>query len=93
MNKYQLLYIIDIDTTEEQRQELIDKFAELVASLGGEVLAIEKWGVKKFAYPIDFKKEGFYVLMKFAAAPDAPTEIDRQMKINDKIVRQMITRI
>lgn len=92
-NKYQILYIIKIDTTDEQRQALVEKFSELVASLDGEVVAVDKWGVKKFAYPIDYKKEGYYVLMKFNAPASAPIEIERQMKINDGIVRQMITRI
>ena len=43
MNKYQLLFIIDIDTTEEVRSELVDKFSQLIADMGGEVSAIDKW--------------------------------------------------
>ena len=56
MNKYQLLFIIDIDTTEEVRSELVDKFSQLIADMGGEVSAIDKWGVKKFAYSINYKR-------------------------------------
>lgn len=93
MNKYQLLYIINIDTTEEQRQALVEKFTELVVSLKGEIVAVDKWGAKRFAYPINYKKEGFYVLMKFNADPSVPAEVERQMKNNDSIVRQMITKL
>lgn len=93
MNKYQLLYIIDNGIGDEEKQTLIDKFSALVESLGGTVEAIDKWGVRKYAYPIDYKKEGYYVLMKFTSDAQAPAEIDRQMRINDQIVRQMITRI
>ncbi len=93
MNKYQMLYIIDIDVADEAKAEVVDKFSALVESLGGEVESVEKWGVRKFAYPINFKKEGYYVLMKFSAKPEDPQEIERQMKNTDSIVRQMITRI
>lgn len=95
MNKYQLLYIIDNSLSEESKSELIEKFKALIESdaLGGTVDTIDKWGTKKLAYEIDGKTEGYYVLVKFSANVDAPAEIDRQMKINDNIIRQMITRI
>lgn len=93
MNSYQLLFIIDIDTADEKKTQIVDKFSELIVSLGGEINATEKWGAKKYAYPINYKKEGYYVLIKFSAEPTVPAEIDRQMKINENIVRQMITKI
>lgn len=92
MNKYELLYIIDNDIDDNEKSALVDRFSELVATLGGTVDAIDKWGVRKYAYPINDKNEGYYVLMNFSANADAPQEIDRQMKITDNIVRQMIVR-
>lgn len=92
MNKYELLYIIDNDIDDNEKSALIDRFSELVATLGGTVDAIDKWGTRKYAYPINDKNEGYYVLMNFSANADAPQEIDRQMKITDSIVRQMIVR-
>ncbi len=91
--KYQLLYIIDNGLAEESKNEIVDKFSALIESLGGTVDAIDKWGTKKLAYEIDGKTEGYYVLVKFTAGATVPAEIDRQMRINDNIVRQMITRI
>lgn len=93
MNKYQLLYIINNDLGDEEKNAIVDKFSALIESLGGTVDAIDKWGLKKFAYEIEGKTEGFYVLVKFTANPSVPAEIDRQMRINDAIIRQMITRI
>lgn len=93
MNNYQMLYIIDNSIGEEEKAALVEKFSALVESLGGTIASVDKWGTKKFSYPIEYKKEGYYVLVKFAAESLVPAEIDRQMKNNDYIVRQMITRI
>ena len=93
MNKYQLLYIVDNGLADEAKSEIVDKFSALIESLGGVVDAIDKWGTKKLAYEIGGKREGYYVLVKFSAESTVPAEIERQMKINESIVRQMITRI
>lgn len=93
MNNYQLLYIIANDIGDEEKTALVDKFSALVESLGGTVSEVDKWGTRKLAYPINYKKEGYYVLVKFSANAEAPAEIERQMRINENIVRQMITRV
>lgn len=93
MNKYQLLFIIDNDIEDEAKDAVIDKFSNLIAELGGTVGMLDKWGTRKYAYPINFKNEGYYVLIQFEATPDVPAEVDRQMRINDNVVRQLITKI
>ena len=55
MNKYELLYIISSDVAEEKREEIIKKFTSYVESKKGTVEGVDKWGMKKFAYPINFK--------------------------------------
>lgn len=93
MNKYQLLYIINNDLGDEDKAATVDKFSALVESLGGVVENVDKWGTKKYAYPINYKKEGYYVLVKFSANAEVPAEIERQMRNSDSVVRQMITRV
>jgi small subunit ribosomal protein S6 len=93
MNKYQMLYIIDNNIGDEEKNALIEKYSAVIESLGGTIDSVDKWGTKKFSYPINYKKEGYYVLVKFAADNTVPAEIDRQMKINELVIRQMITRI
>ncbi|MCI8325364.1 MAG: 30S ribosomal protein S6 [Clostridia bacterium] len=92
MNKYEALYIIDKDVSEESRQAVIDKLSDVVTSKGGEVENVDKWGIRKYAYPINFKSEGFYVLMNFTAAPEVPAEIERLVRIMDETVRVMVVR-
>ena len=82
---YECLFIIDSDISEEKRAELIVKFAKMASSS----TKTEKWGMKKFATPINYKKEGFYVLMNFDAEPEVPEKIAKLMNITEGVVRYM----
>ncbi len=92
MNKYEILYILAGAATEEVREKQIKRFEDLVVSSGGSVEKIDKWGMKKFAYPINYKTEGYYVLMNFSAKADFPVEIERQMLNTEEVVRFMTVR-
>ena len=58
MKDYELLYIVDASLTDEKREELISKVSALVNDNKGEASEPEKWGVRKYAYPINYKNEG-----------------------------------
>ena len=90
MNKYELLYIIDNELEAEAKDALIAKFSDIVVNDGGSVETIDKWGTKKLAYPINFKNEGYYVLMSFTSDPSFPKELDRVLRITDGIMRSLI---
>lgn len=90
MNSYEVLYIVKPDMEEEARVALISKFSELVTNNGGEVENVDEWGSRKLAYAINYITEGYYVLMNFKAKSDFPAELDRLMRINENIMRNMI---
>ncbi len=90
--KYELMYIISQDANDEQKEALISKFQKMVEDKGGKVLSLEKIGMKKLAYPINFKNEGYYVLMTFEAEPVVVDEMNKLMNITEHIVRQMFVR-
>ncbi len=92
MNKYEVLYILESATSEDAKAALIERFSNLILSLNGTITTIDKWGTKKYAYPIDYKNEGYYVLMTFEAPGDAPLELERQMKNTDDVVRYLVAR-
>ena len=87
MNKYELMYIIDNSADEPARDALISSFEKMVTDTGGKVDKIEKMGSKKFSYPINFKEDGFYVLMTYHSESSLPKEIERKMRNHEKIVR------
>lgn len=92
MSKYELMFIVSAGCTEEQREKLIEKFKSYVADNGGKVVSVEKIGIKKFAYEIDFKTEGFYVLMNIELSPEKVDAMNKLMTITDGIVRQIFVR-
>jgi len=92
MNAYEMLYIIGSDVKEDAREAVIKKFEAAVTNAGGTVEKTDKWGMKKLAYPINFKNDGFYVLMSFQSAPTLLKELERLAGITNEIVRRMITK-
>ena len=97
MNRYELTYIIDTALEETARKELIEKVSALIAANGGEVESVneEPWGkgAKRLAYPINYKTEGWYVLVTMKAPADLPREIERTMGINENIMRCLIIKL
>ena len=92
MNKYELLYIVDNDLTEDQKQAVVDKINAIITSNEGTVDNLDKWGTRKLAYAINFKTEGYYVLVDFTAPAQVPALIERQIRIMDETYRCMIIR-
>ena len=90
--KYEALYIINPQLTEEETQALVERFKAMVEA-EGTLTEIDEWGKRRLAYEIDALNEGYYVLMHFEAKPEFPAEMDRVMKITDGIMRCLITTV
>jgi small subunit ribosomal protein S6 len=91
MNKYEVMFILNPELSEEDTQSVIVKFKDLIAG-SGEVENLTEWGKRRLAYLIQDFTEGYYVIIDFASNPDFPMELDRVMRINDSIIRHMITK-
>ena len=90
MNKYEVVYIIDPAVEEEARKALIAKFNELITGNGGSVDKVEEWGKRRLAYAIDYKTEGYYVLVNFQAEAELPKELERNLQISDSVIRYQV---
>ena len=89
MNQYEVMYVIDPAMEDSARVELINRFSDLVKKNGGEVDRVDEWGKRRLAYAIQYKTEGYYVLMYIKAPADLPREIERNMKISDAVLRYL----
>ena len=90
MKNYEMLYIINASLTDEQKAELVEKVNTIVTNNGGADLVVDKWGDKKYAYPINYKNEGYYVLVNFKAEVNAIKPISDLLNITENVVRHMI---
>ena len=88
--KYELMYIINPNLSEEETAGIVEKFKALVEQ-NGTLDEMEEMGKRKLAYEINYISEGYYVLVKFTSAPDFPAELDRVLGITDGVIRSLIT--
>ena len=93
MNKYELMYIIDPAVEEEARKALIAKFNDLIANNGGSVDKVEEMGKKRLAYAVNYKTEGYYVLVNFQAEAELPKELERNLQISDSVIRYLVIKL
>ncbi len=93
MQKYEMLILLRSDLEDEAREAELKKYADIVSSMGGSVEAFDKWGVKKTAYPINYKSDAFFALMTFQANADVVRELDRIAGISSNVIRRMITKV
>ncbi len=89
MNKYEVMFIIEAALEDDKKQAAIEMVKEIIAA-DGEVGKVEVWGMRRLAYPIQKKNEGYYVVIQFVGKPELPKELDRRLKISDSIIRHII---
>ena len=89
MTNYEVLFIIDPALEDEKKEATIEAVKEIIAS-EGEVGNVDVWGMRKLAYPIQKKSEGYYVVIEFKAEPTLLKELDRRLKISDNVMRHLI---
>ena len=93
MLQYETVFIADPVHTEEEIDELLKGYEQIVATAGGKVLKVEKWGKRRLAYPIRHQEEGIYVLMTLECPGSLIKELDRRLRMNERIVRHMAVRV
>ena len=90
MNKYEILYIINASVADEDKEKIVQSVKALVEDNGGNAQDPDRWGMRRFAYPINYKQEGYYVLMNFESEDALPKKINDKLIIDKNIVRHMI---
>ena len=89
MAKYEVMFIIDPILEDEKKNAVVERVQEII-NADGEVSKVDVWGMRKLAYPIEKKNEGYYVVVEFNASPVLPKELDRRLKISDDVMRHII---
>ncbi len=92
MRNYEAMVIVDARLEEGDIQKAVDRFSQAVGEAGGEVVNVDRWGKRRFAYEIDHQHEGYYHLVNFDAEPATLDEVSRILKIMDGVMRHMAVR-
>jgi small subunit ribosomal protein S6 len=91
--KYELVYVVSPEATDEQVTDLHTQVEAIVQRLGGQLEKTENWGRRKLAYEIGRHKEGTYVLEALTGGGELMKEIDRRLKVSDLVIRHLVVRV
>ena len=89
MRRYESVWVVDGDLPDEEVKAAIDKFTRIIDSQGGMLVGVDEWGRKKLAYKINRATRGYYVLTDFAGTPETVKELERNYRIDDRIIRYL----
>lgn len=92
MRRYEVMIILDSDLEEKTIAPSLETFLNVIRSDGGTVNNVDLWGKRRLAYEINHKTEGYYVVLDLEANPAAIAELDRQLNLNEAVVRTKVTR-
>jgi small subunit ribosomal protein S6 len=92
MRRYELMVILDPDLEERTVAPSLDKFLNVVRKGGGSVENVDIWGRRRLAYEIKKKSEGIYAVVDMTTEPDLAKELDRQLNLNEAVLRTKLVR-
>ena len=92
MRRYEMMIILDPSLEERTVQPSLDQFLTVVTTAGGSVDKVDVWGRRRLSYEIDKKSEGIYTVIDLVSEPHAVKELDRQLNLNEAVLRTKILR-
>ncbi len=93
MRRYELIFILRSNLGEEEIKKVIDYSEKIITDEGGSIIELNRWGMKKLAYPIKKELQGYYVFCDYAGTPAAVSEIERRFRIDDAVLKYLTIKI
>lgn len=92
MRRYESVWVVNGDLPDEEVKSAIDKFSKIISSQGGTLVGLDEWGRRKLSYKIHGTIRGYYVLADFAGTSETVKELERNYRIDDRIIRFLTTK-
>jgi small subunit ribosomal protein S6 len=89
---YELGFILNPEVSEEQSNAILERIQQVVTNNDGQVVRINQWGRRRLAYPIQHQRDGFYVFFDMILTPETVSELDRNLKVTEEVLRHIIIR-
>jgi small subunit ribosomal protein S6 len=90
---YESVFIARQDVTPQQVEQMAEQFAGIITTQGGKVVKTENWGLRNLAYKIQKNRKGHYIMMNLDAPPAAVHELERNLRLNEDILRFMTVKV
>ena len=90
MREYEIMVIVDGSAEEAQVEGVVKRITEILTTGGGEVSNVDRWGKRRFAYEIDHKTEGVYLVVQFTAESETLGELERVLSLADEVIRHKV---
>ncbi|MBM4295765.1 MAG: 30S ribosomal protein S6 [Deltaproteobacteria bacterium] len=87
MRRYESVWVVNGDLPDEEVKAVKDKFSRIISAQGGVLVGLDDWGRRKLAYRIKGVTRGYYVMADFAGNPETVKELERNYRIDDRIIR------
>ena len=93
MNNYETVFILNPVLSEDQIEEAVKKYENLISKLKAKIIVKENWGLKKFAYPIQNKKSGFYHLIEYQGPVEVSNTIEMEFRRDERVMRYLTVKL
>lgn len=92
-NNYELTFIVNGVLSDDQIRQAVQRVRKLIEEQGGEIIEVDEWGTRRLAYPINKKRNGFYVNLYFSGSGELVARLERALEIDDDILRYLTLRM
>jgi small subunit ribosomal protein S6 len=93
MKRYETIYVANPNLEDDALEEVVAKFSDIIEKKKGSIVKIDDWGKRKLAYEVKRFDKGHYVLLDFCGFPEVLTELERNLKLDDRILKYMTVKI
>ncbi|HEC31966.1 MAG TPA: 30S ribosomal protein S6 [Deltaproteobacteria bacterium] len=93
MRRYETLFIVDPELTDENLKEVAEKFKNIILADKGHIIKYDEWGKRKLAYPVGKHDYGFYILLDYCGPSDIVNELERNMRIDERVLKYITVKI
>ncbi len=89
---YELGFILNPEVSEEQTQAILNRVEQIVATHGGQIVQVNKWGRRRLSYPIEHHRDGNYIFLDMILTPETVAELDRTLRVSEEVLRHLMKR-
>lgn len=93
MRPYEIMVILDAGLEEDSIRPILDRVTKLIGDGGGKVGKVDRWGRRRFAYEVNHRAEGYYVVIEATTEPAVVADVDRVLGLADEVIRHKVVRL